>query len=164
MESVAKQVAEEGLFLALALVASYIETLLPLSFAVPGIKLGLANAVVMVLLYQRGKKSAILVSILRILLAAVMFQGVFTIIYSLAGAFFSLAVMLYFKKRNYFGVVGVSVLGGVCHNLGQLLTAVVIVENKAVFYYFPVLLIAGVVSGCIIGILTGEIIKRFKIC
>ena len=164
MESAAKRVAQYGLFLALALAAAYLENLLPLSFTVPGVKLGLANAIVMVILYKKGLKSAIIVSFARIILASALFSGMFTMIYSIAGAFLSISVMAVLNKTGRFGVVGVSTAGGICHNIGQLIVASIVVENHAMFYYFPVLCVSGVICGTIIGMLTGMLIERLKFC
>ena len=153
-------VAYAGVFLALAVVASYIETLLPLSFALPGIKIGLANAVIMVVCFRCGIKKAALLSCSRIVLSAILFQGLFTILYSFAGAFLSLVSIGLLYKRKWFSEVGVSVIGAVMHNVGQIIVAAVLVENRKLLLYFPVLLISGVISGAIIGVLAGIVLRR----
>ena len=153
-------VAYGGVFLALAVVASYIETLLPLSFAVPGMKIGLANAVIMVVCFRCGIKKGAILSVLRIMLSAILFQGLFTIIYSLAGAALSLISIGILYKKNVFGVVGVSVVSAVMHNLGQIIVAALLVENSTVLLYFPVLLVTAIIAGVIIGILAGIVLRR----
>lgn len=151
-----------GVFTALALIFSYVESLIPIHFGVPGIKLGLANLLIVIFLYKRNAKEALLLSVIRIVLSGFLFANLFSILYSLAGGILSLAVMAYLKKRGTFSVVGISIAGGVAHNLGQLVVAMLVVETYRVGYYFPVLLIAGVLTGMLIGIVAVEILKRLK--
>lgn len=151
-----------GVFTALALIFSYVESLIPIHFGIPGIKLGLANLLIVIFLYKRNAKEALLLSIVRIVLAGFMFANLFSILYSLAGGILSLAVMAFLKKRGAVSVIGVSIAGGVCHNLGQLIVAMLAVETYRVGYYFPVLLIAGIVTGMLIGIVAAEVLKRLK--
>lgn len=151
-----------GVFTALALIFSYVESLIPIHFGVPGIKLGLANLLIVIFLYKRNAKEALLLSVIRIVLSGFLFANLFSILYSLAGGILSLAVMDYLKKRGTFSVVGISIAGGVAHNLGQLVVAMLVVETYRVGYYFPVLLIAGVLTGMLIGIVAAEILKRLK--
>ena len=140
-----------GVFTALALIFSYIETLIPIQFGVPGIKLGLANLIIVIVLYRTGWREALLLSVVRVVLAGFIFGNLFSIVYSLAGGIFSLAVMALLKKTERFSVIGISIAGGVCHNIGQLIVAMVVVETYQVGYYLPVLLIAGVITGAVIG-------------
>ncbi|MEF9917054.1 MAG: Gx transporter family protein [Lachnospiraceae bacterium] len=156
------KVAYFGVFVALALIFSYVETLIPIHFAIPGIKLGLANLIIVIALYKSDAKSALLLSIVRVVLAGFLFGNMFTIIYSLAGCTLSLAVMVLLKKQKGFSIIGVSIAGGVFHNVGQLLVAMLVVESFSVAYYFPVLLIAGILTGGIIGVLTNELLKRLS--
>ena len=149
-----------GMFVALALIASYVETLIPFHFVTPGIKLGLANLVTVVMLYRTEWKDAAIVSVLRIILAGFLFGNVFSIVYSFAGAFLSLFVMILLKKIDGFSILGISIAGGVTHNLGQIAAAVFLMENGNIMYYFPVLMIAGIVTGLLIGIGSGEVLKR----
>ena len=149
-----------GLFLALALVCSYVEALIPFSIGIPGVKLGLTNIVVVLMMYCVGEKDAILVSVLRIILAGFMFGNAFSIIYSLAGGLLSFVVMLLLKRTGKLAVMSVSVAGGLSHNIGQLLIAALIVENYNILYYIPVLVAAGIITGLIIGVLSSEIILR----
>ncbi|MEE1313282.1 MAG: Gx transporter family protein [Lachnospiraceae bacterium] len=155
-----KKIAYGGLFLALALVASYLETLIPLQVGIPGVKIGLANGVIMVLLYMVNIKETYAVSIARILLSGFLFGNLMMIFYSLAGGMLSLTVMILLKKLGGFSPVGVSVVGGVSHNIGQLVVAMLALETGRLVYYFPILLVSGTVAGVLIGIAAGEVIKR----
>lgn len=156
-----KKVANYGVLVTLALVASYVETLIPISLGVPGAKIGLANLITIVALFLMGWKDAFAISIIRIVLAGFLFGNLFAIFYGLAGAILSLLIMMLLKKLE-FGTVAVSCAGGVAHNIGQISFAALLVENSRLFYYLPVLLIAGVLAGIVIGIIGGELIKRLK--
>ncbi len=158
--SSAKKTAVSGLMTALALIFSYIEVLIPFNFGVPGVKLGIANLVVIVALYRLGKKYAFGINIVRVLVAGLLFSGVFGMLYSLAGAILSFAVMVAVKSVKIFSVTGVSIAGAVAHNFGQILVATFLVENLKMFAYFPVLIFSGVASGAIIGIIAYFIIDR----
>lgn len=149
-----------GVFTALALIFSYVELLIPIQFGVPGMKLGLANLVIVIFLYKRNAKEAMLLSVVRILLAGLMFSNLFSILYSLAGGILSLIVMAVLKKLETFSVIGVSIAGGIAHNMGQLLIAMVVVETYRIGYYFPILLITGMVTGMLIGVISNEVLKR----
>lgn len=154
------RVAYFGVFTALALIFSYIETLIPINFGIPGIKLGLANLIIVVALYKLQLKEVYMLAIVRVLLSGFIFGNYFSIIYSLAGGLLSLTVMAILKKQNGFSVMGISMAGGVFHNVGQMIIAVLIVETFSVSYYLPVLLIAGLITGFIIGIVGDGILKR----
>lgn len=151
-----------GVLTALALIFSYIETLIPIQFGVPGIKLGLANLIIVIVLYKTDWREALLLSAARIILAGFIFGNLFSIIYSLAGGILSLAVMVLLKRTNRFSAIGVSMAGGVCHNIGQLIVAMIAVETYQVGYYLPVLLIAGLITGAVIGAVAGEVLKRIR--
>ncbi len=153
-------VAFLGVFLALALVFSYVEAMIPFAIAIPGVKLGITNIVIVLILYLQGVRSAFVISILRVVLAGFLFGNLFSIIYSLAGAMLSLLVMVLLRQMKLFHVVSISAIGGIVHNLGQLLIAAFIVENYNIMYYFAILMIAGVITGIIIGIVANEMIKR----
>lgn len=155
-----RRVAVNGMFLTLAIVVSYIEVLLPIPVGIPGIKIGLANGVIMVLLYFTTWKRAFFISVLRILLAGLLFGNPMTIVYSLAGAILSIIVMAFLKRTGGFSAVGLSVAGGVAHNLGQLSVAVLLMENVRIYYYAPVLLVTGTVAGIAIGALTAGLVKK----
>ena len=149
-----------ALMAALALIFSYIEVLIPFNFGIPGIKLGIANLVIIVALYYLGTRYALLINVIRILIGGLLFSGVFGMLYSMAGALLSMLVMVLVKKCGLFSVTGVSMAGGVAHNLGQLLVAAFLVSNLKIFVYFPVLVISGVVSGAVIGILAYLVLKK----
>ena len=136
--------------------------LIPIHFGVPGIKLGLANLMIVIMLYKSGPKDALLLSVVRIVLSGFLFGNLFAILYSLAGGILSLAVMAVLKRRGTFSVMGVSIAGGVFHNIGQLAVAMAVVETYRVGYYLPVLLIAGMVTGMLIGIVSNEVLKRIQ--
>ena len=157
-----KKVAMLGLTIALAMIMSYIEVLVPLSFAVPGIKMGLANIVIIFVLYKFGIKEAALVSLLRVILVSLLFSNVMAMWYSLAGAVLSLSVMWVLKKIDKFSVIGVSVAGGVMHNVGQIIMAIILLGTEQIAIYLPVLIITGTVTGIVIGIVSGLVINRFK--
>lgn len=158
--SATRRIATAGLMAALALIFSYIEVLIPFNFGIPGIKLGIANLVIIVALYYLNGKYALVINLVRIFIAGLLFSGVFGIIYSLAGCLLSFITMILLKRTGLFSVTGVSIAGGVMHNLGQILIAAVVVGNIRVFVYFPFLVISGVITGAIIGIVAYLILKR----
>lgn len=149
-----------ALLASLALIFSYIEVLIPFNPGIPGIKLGIANLVIIVALYYLGPKYALTVNLVRILIAGLLFNGMFGALYSLSGGLLSWLVMVLLQKTRLFSVTGVSMAGGVAHNLGQLLTAAFIVSNIKVFIYFPVLIFSGMICGTLIGILSHLILKK----
>ena len=155
-----RKTAYLGLFAALAITFGYVETLLPVFVGIPGVKLGLANLSVLFILYRYSLWEAAAVSFVRILIIGFLFGSLFSIVYSLAGAALSLVVMTLLKKRTDFSLLGISVAGGVSHNIGQLIIAMLIVENTTLIYYSPALLISGIVTGLLIGMLTIEVEKR----
>ena len=138
-----RKTAHLGMFLALALICSYVESLIPFYFGIPGVKLGLTNIVVVLTLFCMGAKEAFCISVLRILLAGFLFGNPFSILYSLGGGVLSFLVMWFLKYTGKLKVISVSVAGGMFHNIGQLFVASVVVENYNLFYYAPVLLLAG---------------------
>ena len=140
-----------GLFSAVAIIFGYVESLIPFFMGIPGIKLGLANLAVLFLLQKYSVKEAALVSVVRILVIGFMFGNLFSILYSLAGAFLSLTVMTLMIKKTDFSLVGVSVAGGIAHNVGQLIIAMLTVSSLNLIYYAPALLISGVITGIQIG-------------
>ena len=148
-----KRLAADAMFLTLALVVSYIEVLIPIPVGIPGIKLGLANGVIMVLLFFTTWIRTLEISVIRVVLAGFLFGNPMTIVYSLAGGILSLIVMGLLKKIEGFSPVGISVGGGVAHNIGQLSVAVILMENTKIYYYAPVLLITGTIAGIILGII-----------
>lgn len=155
-----KKVAYLGLLIALAFVFSYIEFLIPVNIGVPGAKLGLANLVIIVALYTLGERNAFFLSVVRIVLVGFTFANVASMIYSLVGGILSYVVMVLAKKTKMLSMTGVSVLGGVFHNVGQIIVAILVLETASLIYYLPVLLIAGITSGIVIGILGAMVTKR----
>ena len=137
------KVAQYGLFAALAILMGYVEMLIPLPLLVPGMKLGLANVIIVIVLYHMDTKSAFFISLVRVLMSG--------LLYSLAGALLSLGVMALLKKTGKVSITGVSVMGGVFHNVGQIIVAAAVVENIKMAYYLPFLLVTGVVTGFVIG-------------
>lgn len=147
----AKRVAISALFASLALIFSYIEAILPAAPGIPGIKLGIANLVVIIAMYRLDSRYALSINLIRIFLAGFMFSGLYGAVYSLCGCILSFAVMCLLKKSDAFSVVGVSMGGGVAHNIGQLSIAAILVSSPQIFYYLPILIISGTVSGILIG-------------
>jgi heptaprenyl diphosphate synthase len=156
----ARRLSFYALSIALAMIFSYVETLIPLPLFVPGVKLGLANIVTMIVLYKMKALDAAVISMTRILLSALLFGNAFSLAYSFAGGALSLAVMILLKRTGKFGVIGVSAVGGVCHNVAQTGVAAILLETAELVYYLPVLLIAGSVTGCLIGTTGGLILKK----
>lgn len=155
-----RKVAYMGLFVALALICSYVEALIPIPIGIPGIKLGLANLVTVLALYRLGTREALCISVLRILLSGFLFGNAFSILYSLAGGLVSFAAMWICKQTELLHVISVSITGGLAHNTAQLFVAAIIVSNFQILYYIPVLLFAGVLTGLVIGILSQELLLR----
>lgn len=153
-------VALLGMLLALALLCSYIETLIPMPLVVPGIKMGLANLVVLTTLYLLGPKEALAVSCARIFLSGFLFGNMFAVVYSLAGGILSFCVMLLLKQVWKYNILTVSVAGGIFHNLGQLLVAALVVENVNILYYMSILFFSGLVTGAVIGCISREVVLR----
>jgi len=143
-----------------AMILSYIESMIPFYFGAPGIKLGLANFIIVLMIYQNRITDAFVINILRIVLTGFLFGNMYGILYSLAGGIVSFGVMHLGKKCNLFGISGVSILGGISHNIGQLLVAFYVVRTSGVLYYIPVLMIGGLVTGLLIGIVAKEVLKR----
>ena len=155
-----RRLAIGAMFAALALIFSYVEVLIPVPVPVPGVKLGIANLVVIIALYRMGFRYAFTINCVRIVIAGLLFSGVFGMIYSFAGGILSIIVMLLLKRTGLFSMTGVSMAGGVAHNLGQLATACLIVSNVRLMSYFAVLLFSGLISGILVGMLAYIIEKR----
>lgn len=158
-----KKLTLSALLCTVALMLSYIESLIPPFFAVPGIKLGLANMVIVFVLYRMGWKYAVAVSLLRVALSTLLFSGVLTLFYSVAGALVSLLLMMLFKRLGLFSEVGISVIGGISHNAAQIGVACLIMETSQIVYYLPVLIISGTITGVLIGIGGALLIKKLKL-
>ncbi len=156
----ARAITSLAVLSALAMILSYIESMIPLSVSVPGVKIGLANLVIVFALYSLGAKAAILISSVRLILSAILFGNFMTFAYSLAGAALSLFVMILLVRTGKFTAIGVSVAGGVMHNAGQILVAAIVMETSQITYYLPVLVVSGTFFGVIIGILGALLVKR----
>ncbi len=164
MKNQTKKIAFLGLFTTVALVLSYIEAILPPIYqAIPGIKVGLPNIIIIFMLYRFGLKEAVAVSLIRLVIVALLFGNGMTFIYSLAGATLSLLIMVILKKTNLFSTVGVSIAGGVFHNLGQILVAMFLLNSSQIGYYMIVLAITGTIAGVFVGIAGALLLKRTEI-
>lgn len=180
-----KKIAQLGFFLALTLILAYVESLIPFSFGIPGIKPGLPNLIVVLLLSGEsvgpdnvcgsdtftdsisrfGAREALLINGLRIVLSGFLFSNLYTILYALAGALLSFIAMMVGRRMRCFSVIGVSVLGGVFHNIGQIIVAMLVVNTVYVGYYVPFLIVAGTVTGAILGLVAMELtpyLTRFE--
>ena len=157
-----RKIAALGLFAAVAIIFGYVETLIPVFAGIPGIKLGLANLSILYILINYSFREAAAVSVIRIIVIGFMFGNMFSIIYSLCGAALSMTVMTLLLRKTQSSIMAVSVAGGITHNIGQLIIAALIVENRAVFFYTPVLLISGMVTGLLIGYLAAEVSRRVR--
>ena len=155
-----RRIAASAMFAALALIFSYIEAILPLSTGIPGVKLGIANLVVILALYNMNFRYAMGINVIRILVAGLLFNGLFGALYSLAGGVVSLTVMWLLKRTGLFSMAGVSMAGGVAHNMGQLLVASALVSNLKMFVYLPVLMFSGIAAGILIGITASVVNER----
>ena len=160
--SSAQFVARVALMASLALIFSYVEAIIPYNPGIPGIKLGIANVVTVIALYKYGWKEAASVSVIRIIVAGLLFNGVFGMLYSLAGAVLSLIGMIGLKKTGLFSAIGVSMAAGVLHNMGQLFVAAALIEDLRIFFYFPVLLFSGIAAGILVGIISTMVLRVVK--
>ena len=159
----AKRVAIYGVLVALAIVFGYVEHLIPLPIGIYGIKLGLSNIVTVVTLYLLGSIPALCLNVLRVLLSSLLFGNAFSLAYSLCGGIVSVIVMIITKKLPSIGITGVSIAGGVTHNLAQLAVAVLLFDELRLAFYLPVLLAAGAITGFLIGVVALPIINSKNI-
>ncbi len=151
-----------GLLLAFALILSYVETIIPFQSGIPGIKLGLANLAVVLCLYLLGWKEALILTMVKALLGGFMFGSMSMMIYSLVGSIISALIMMILKKTHWFHVPVVSAAGGVAHNLGQILVAFLVVETYGIVYYVPILVIAGLLTGILIGMVAALVLPYIQ--
>lgn len=158
----AKRIAVYGMLIALAFILSYIESMIPIPIPIPGVKIGLANLVVLSGLYTMGAKEAFVLSMIRIILVGFTFGNLSTMMFSIAGGILSWILMASFCKSKKFSISGVSIIGGVSHNVGQILAAMWVVDSSALLYYLPFLLVSGAAMGIIIGLVGSILIKRIK--
>ena len=144
---------------AVAMILSYVESLLP-SVGIPGVKMGLANIAFIFALFRFGWKEAAALSLVRVVLVSLLFGSVGAMLYSLAGAVLSLAVMALLRRIDRFSTVGISVAGGVAHNAGQILMAMLILQTKQLLVYLPVLAVSGIAGGVLTGLAAALLIRR----
>ena len=157
-----KKAAYLGLLCAAGILLGYVETLIPFFFGIPGMKLGLPNLAVVMVLYLYSWREALAVSLVRILVIGFLFGNVFSISFSMSGGLISLLSMALVKRSGKLDVIGVSMTGGVAHNAGQILVAMAVTENILVGYIFFPLVLSGLITGMLIGILGGELVKRMR--
>ena len=160
--SPAARVARVAVLVSVALVLAYVERLVPAPVPVPGIKLGLANLSALVALYLFGWREALTVSVLRVLLGGAMFGSGFSMVYALCGAACAFAAMA--LAKGFFGlhVVTVSAIGGLVHNLAQMAVAALVVQTAELFYYLPMLILSGVITGTLMGTMAAILIARLE--
>lgn len=156
-EMTTKNVARCGMMTALAMIFGYVEALIPFDLGIPGVKLGLPNIIIVLALYTLPASWALVIQVMRIVLVSFLFGNLSMMLYSLAGGLLSLLVMVLLKKTGWFSITGVSIAGGVSHNVGQLAAAVLVVQNLKIAFYLPALLTAGLVTGGLIGMLVYKI-------
>lgn len=157
-----KRITTYGILIALALILSYVEAQIPAFVAIPGMKLGLTNIVVLTALYVMDTKSAMFINVVRIIIVAILFGNAMSFAFSIVGGMLSTIVMILLKKTGKMKAIGVSAAGGITHNVGQILTAMVLLGTKAIAWYLPVLWISGVFSGVVIGIIGGLVSGRLS--
>ena len=151
-----------SIFTTLALIMSYIEMQIPNIIMIPGAKLGLANIVIVVVLYQYGLKESSLINLLRIVIINTIFGSIISFTYAFVGGFLSLLLMYFLKKCNKFSYSFVSIIGGLSHNIGQIIVAIVITNTKELLYYLPMLIVFGIISGVVIGVISSVILNKLK--
>lgn len=156
------RIALSSVMTTLALIFSYVEALIPFNFGIPGVKLGLSNLVILIALYKLGAGYAFVINMVRILLSGLLFGGVSAMLYSLAGGLLSFAVMFILMKTKLFSPVGISMAGGVMHNVGQVTVAALVVETGKIYLYLPVLSVTGLITGTILGFAAALILVRLK--
>ena len=158
-----KKLVTLAVTVAVAMILSFVESRIPAFVAIPGVKVGLANIAVIFALYKLGWREAIAVSVVRVLLVALLFGSVVSLAYSIAGAVLSIFVMILLRKAGIFTEVAVSVVGGITHNVGQIIVAFLLLETGVVFYYLPFLLVSGVIAGIAVGVASALLVKKVKI-
>lgn len=163
MRNNTKKLTYLALTISFALILSFIESRIPTFVAIPGIKVGLANIAVIFTLYKFGIKEAIEVSVLRVCLVSMLFGTPVSLIYSISGAVLSLTVMILLKKLTPLNEVTISVSGGVCHNIGQIIAASIVLGTNVVGYYLPFLLLSGTIAGIVVGVASALLIKKINL-
>ena len=163
MKMKTKKLTVLALTIAVAMILSYLESMIPAFVAIPGIKMGLANIAVVFALYKLGWKEATGVSLLRVVLVSLLFGHLASFFYSFAGAVLSLLGMILLKKTGRFSEVAVSVTGGVLHNIGQIAMACILLETDVVRFYLPFLILSGTLAGVVIGVAAAILVRRVKV-
>ena len=158
-----KKLTTLAVTVAVAMILSFVESRIPPIVPIPGVKVGLANIAVIFALYKMGWREAITVSLVRVALVALLFGSVVSLAYSFAGALLSLSFMIILRKIGIFTEVAVSVVGGITHNIGQILVAFLLLETEVVFYYLPFLMVSGVIAGIGVGVVSALLVKKVKI-
>lgn len=157
-----RQLVTLSALIAVAMILSYVESMIPAFVAVPGVKVGLSNIATVFALYALGWPYAICVSVVRVFLSALLFGNFVSLIYSLSGAALALIVMILLKKLDKFSSIGISVAGGVCHNAGQIIAACIVMETTAIAIYIIPLIISGTIAGVVIGLVAGNLVERVR--
>ena len=157
-----KQLVTISALVAVAMILSYVESMIPAFVAVPGVKVGLSNIATVFALYTLGWPYAIGISVVRVFLSSLLFGNFVGMIYSLSGAALALVSMILLKKLDIFSTVGISVVGGVCHNVGQIIAACIVMETAAIAIYIIPLLVSGTIAGIVIGLVAGNLVERVK--
>jgi len=158
-----KKLTTLALTVSLALILSFVESRIPALVAIPGVKMGLANIAVIFALYKLGFKEAIGISVIRVVLVSLLFGNIMSLAYSIAGAVLSLSVMFLLKRFTSASTLGISISGGVTHNIAQVAVASLLLNTEVVLYYLPALLVSGSIAGVLVGIASALLIKRVKI-
>ena len=158
----AKKITYCAMLAAGGMILSWVEHLIPFDFGIPGIKLGLANVATLIALYLYGTRYALAVSLVRIVLSCLLFSGVVPMAYGIAGGMLSLCGMALLKKSDRFSLTGVSVSGGVLHNIGQILVAWAVFGTRQIFLYLPILTVTGTLTGVLIGAVAQIAVKRLN--
>lgn len=157
----AKKLCLYGILSAVCIVLGYVEHIVTLDFIAPGIKIGLANSVVLLLITKKDVKGAFLVNIVRILMSALLFSAPFTLFYSLPAGLISTAVMFFLEKVKSLSIIGFSIAGATVHNLTQLSCATIMLGDS-VLYYAPILLISAVISGILTGVAAKSVFSKIQ--
>ena len=156
-----EKTAYYGIFAGLAIIMGWVEMMIPIPIPVPGVKLGLANVIVVMAMYYFGNKTALGISIIRIIISGLLFSGFSGFLYSMAGAILSFTVMVIAKNIFKFNIYSVSILGGICHNIGQIVVARLVVKTN-LSIYMPILIISGIITGALIGIIAKNCLNHIK--
>ena len=157
-----RQLVTLSALIAVAMILSYVESMIPAFVSVPGVKIGLSNIATVFALYALGWPYAICVSVVRVFLSALLFGNFVSLIYSISGAALALLAMILLKRLDRFSSIGISVVGGVCHNVGQIIAACIVMETAAIAVYIIPLIVSGTIAGIVIGLIAGNLVERIK--